>query len=84
MESHSIDNQKIVQQVETFTCDRCRKQWEVGWVEAVEDSVEHSVTCDCGRVLKVVRTDGEDGGTNRLDQNAVEQRRGGVGLGGLG
>jgi hypothetical protein len=58
MNNPLTEHHEIVQQIETLQCDRCRKKWEVGWVEAVGvDSVEHAFTCDCGRLLKVVRTD---------------------------
>jgi hypothetical protein len=61
MKSNSTEYREIVQQVETLQCDQCRKRWQVGWVEAVEgESVEHAITCDCGRVLKVVQAAGDD------------------------
>lgn len=50
-----------MQQVETLRCDRCRKKWQVGWVESSEGQrVEHPFTCDCGRVLKVVHAPADD------------------------
>jgi hypothetical protein len=61
MNSPLTEHHEIVQQVETLKCDRCRKKWQVGWVEAVGiDSVEHALTCDCGRMLKVVQVAGDD------------------------
>ena len=48
---------KTIQQKENLTCKRCKKQWEVGWVSANSgDGIEHPLTCDCGKVLKKVRT----------------------------
>jgi hypothetical protein len=61
MNTYPDQHHEIVQQVETLQCDRCRKKWQVAWVEAVGgDSVEHALTCDCGRVLKVVQVAGDD------------------------
>jgi hypothetical protein len=58
MQTQNTKHREIVQQDETLQCDRCLKRWQVAWVEG--KSIEHSVTCDCGRVLKVVQTDGDD------------------------
>ena len=53
----TTEQNKEVPHVETLQCGQCRKRWQVGWMEAAgNDAVEHSVTCDCGRVLKTVRT----------------------------
>lgn len=49
--------EEALQQIETLRCDQCRKKWQVGWVQPVNGQVvEHSLTCDCGHVLKTVRT----------------------------
>lgn len=49
------------QHVETLRCDRCRKRWEVGWIEApAGKSVEHPLACDCGHMLKVIQVAGDD------------------------
>lgn len=53
----TLEHREMVQHVEILKCDRCRKRWEVGWVGG---SVEHSITCDCGRVLKVVQAAGDN------------------------
>lgn len=59
--THSIEREETMQQVETLQCAQCRKKWQVSWVKPVEGlTVECPLTCDCGRVLKVVRTAGED------------------------
>lgn len=56
MNSNQCEHREIVQHVEKLKCDRCRKRWEVGWVETQEGrSVEQALTCDCGRVMKVVQ-----------------------------
>lgn len=61
MVSNSNENQEIAQHVETLQCDQCRKRWQVAWVGVDSGNfIDHSVTCDCGRVLKVVRTDADD------------------------
>jgi hypothetical protein len=52
MNSNTSEHLETEQYVETLNCDRCRKIWEVGWVDG---SVEQALTCDCGRVLKVVQ-----------------------------
>jgi len=61
MNTNSTKPEETIQQVEMLQCDQCQKKWQVGWVESIEgQSVEHPLTCDCGRVLKVVRTAGDD------------------------
>ena len=61
MNTNSSKQEETVQQIEMLRCDQCQKKWQVGWVESIEgQSVEHLLTCDCGRVLKVVRTAGDD------------------------
>lgn len=61
MNTNSTEQEEIIQQVETLQCDQCQKKWQIGWVESIEgNSVEHPLTCDCGRVLKVVRIAGDD------------------------
>ncbi len=61
MNSNSTEHREVVQHVENLMCDRCRKRWEVAWVQAVEgDSVKHPLTCDCGRVMKVVQVARDD------------------------
>lgn len=61
MNSSQCEQGDIVQHVEKLKCDRCRKRWEVGWVEALEGrSVEQALTCDCGRVMKVVQVAADD------------------------
>ena len=61
MNTNSTEREETIQQVETLHCDQCQRKWQVGWVESVEGQfVEHSLTCDCGRVLKVVRTAVDD------------------------
>jgi hypothetical protein len=61
MNSSQGDHREFVQHVEKLECDRCRKRWEVGWVETLEgSSVEHALTCDCGRVMKVVQVAEDD------------------------
>ncbi len=61
MNSNPTGQRKPVQQQETLQCDQCRKKWQVSWVEPVqEEPVEHPLPCDCGRVLKVVHTAGDD------------------------
>jgi len=49
----ALEHLQAEQHVEILKCDRCRKRWEVGWVDG--GSVEQPLTCDCGRVLKVVQ-----------------------------
>ena len=42
---------------ETVECRPCKKKWEIGWMSAHDgNAIEHAVTCDCGKVLKTVRT----------------------------
>ncbi len=61
MNSNLTEHREMAQHVETLTCDRCRKRWEVAWVRAVEgDFVEQPLTCDCGRVMKVVQVARDD------------------------
>jgi hypothetical protein len=56
MNSSQREHPEIIQHVEKLKCDRCRKRWEVGWVETPEGrSVEQALACDCGRVMKVVQ-----------------------------
>ncbi len=55
--SNTIEHNTGSQLIETLQCGGCRKRWQIGWMEAEDqDSVEHPLTCDCGRVLKTVRT----------------------------
>jgi hypothetical protein len=61
MNNPLTEHHEIVQQIETLQCDLCRKKWQVGWVEAMGvDSAENTLTCDCGRVLKVVQVARDD------------------------
>ena len=40
-----------------ITCKRCKKRWEVSWVEVRNDkAIEHEVICACTKVLKKVKT----------------------------
>lgn len=56
MAASQCKHNDIIQHIERLACDRCRKRWEAGWVETLEGkSVEHALTCDCGRVMKVVQ-----------------------------
>ncbi len=43
----------MTQHIEMFRCDRCSKKWKVAW--AAGNGAAHSLTCDCGRVLKTVQ-----------------------------
>jgi hypothetical protein len=53
--ANPAEHGEILQHVETLQCGGCQKRWEVGWVETSNgESVEHALTCDCGRVLKAV------------------------------
>jgi len=50
-----------VQQAEMLQCVQCRERWQVVWVEAVGRRIDkHRLTCDCGRLLKVVYAVGDD------------------------
>ena len=61
MNSSQYEQRKFVQRVENLKCDRCRKTWKAGWVESLEGtSIEHALTCDCGRVMKVVQVFEDD------------------------
>ena len=53
MNTNISEHLKTKKHVEILKCDRCRKRWEVGWIDG--GSVKHPLTCDCGRVLKVVQ-----------------------------
>ena len=52
MSSNTSEHIGIEQHIETLNCGRCRKRWQVGWIDGL---VEYPLTCDCGRVLKVVQ-----------------------------
>lgn len=61
MNTNSTEPEETIQQVETLRCNQCQKKWQVGWVESIEGkSVEHPLTCDCGRVMKVVLAAADD------------------------
>ena len=61
MNSSRHEHPDIVRHVEKLRCGRCRKRWQVGWVETPEEgSVEQALACDCGRVMKVVQVAGND------------------------
>lgn len=57
MSSNTSEHLEQEQHVEILKCDRCQKKWEVGWVGG---PVDHPLTCDCGRVLKVVQVAEDD------------------------
>lgn len=60
MNCRITEQEEQIPRVETVACDPCHKWWQVGWIEAGGgDSLEHPVTCDCGRILKVVRAGGD-------------------------
>ena len=48
----------MTQNVEMLKCDQCRKRWKVAWVDG--SSIDHPLTCDCGRMLKIVQVDEGD------------------------
>ncbi len=52
MNTNTSEHLETEQHVEKLNCERCRKRWEVAWVDGPD---EHPLTCDCGRVLKVVQ-----------------------------
>jgi hypothetical protein len=52
---------ELLRHVEKLRCDRCGKRWEASWTETpAERSVEQTLACDCGRVMKVVQATGDE------------------------